>query len=132
MNSVFSLFWHESNPSNPSVMSMEILSGKSSFLYEYLRKIEDFFKNSLTCLTGAQMGYFSANNWRVKMLSHRPFNMSSIYSRHNSSCVNLIWNILVYENTIDSRRISCAITMKTWSFLQFHQFRQNWGVHDRY
>ena len=45
----------------------------SSFVIEYLGEIETEFKNTLACLSGAQMGSNREKNWRSKISWHTPF-----------------------------------------------------------
>ena len=44
-----------------------------SFVIEYLGEIETEIKNTLACLSGAQMGSNNEKNWRSKISWHTPF-----------------------------------------------------------
>ena len=48
-------------------------SNFSNFVIKYLREIKTEFENTLTCLSGAQMGLNHENNWRSKISWHTPF-----------------------------------------------------------
>ena len=48
-------------------------SNFSNFVIEYLSEIETEFKNTLACLSGAQMGSNNEKNWRSKISWHTPF-----------------------------------------------------------
>ena len=44
-----------------------------SFVIEYLGEIETEIKNTLACLSGAQMSSNNEKNWRSKISWHTPF-----------------------------------------------------------
>ena len=53
---------------------------KDNFVIEYLDEIETEFKNSLACLSGAQMGSSYEKNWRSKISWHTHFKTSFVIS----------------------------------------------------
>ena len=54
-------------------------SNFSYFVIEYLGEIETEFKNTLACLSGAEMGSNHEKNWRSKISWRTPFK-NNIYS----------------------------------------------------
>ena len=53
---------------------------RDNFVIEYLDEIETEFKNSLACLSGAQMGSSYEKNWRSKISWHTHFKTTFVIS----------------------------------------------------
>ena len=94
----------------------------SNFVIEYLSKIETEFKNTLACLSGAQMGSNHEKNWRSKIWWHTPFKRYIFFASISLSLIFEGWTLFSHLYLMFLRYILESLVFKLHLSLGIRHF----------